>query len=248
MGFTVIIPARYGSSRLPGKPLLPINGRPMVEHVWQRAIASGADRVCVATDDERIEAVIRALGGEVRMTRADHTSGTDRLAEVVEQMGLNEEEIVVNLQGDEPQMPASLVQQVAADMEAHKDASVTTLFQAISDRQTLFNPNAVKVVMDEQGYALYFSRAPIPWDRDSFSMPEQAVPRNNVRHIGLYAYRVGFLRRFAAWPASPIETQESLEQLRVLWKGERIHLTEAVENPGHGVDTEEDLKRAQKHG
>ncbi|MBT4299963.1 MAG: 3-deoxy-manno-octulosonate cytidylyltransferase, partial [Gammaproteobacteria bacterium] len=171
MGFTVIIPARYGSSRLPGKPLLPINGRPMVEHVWQRAIASGADRVCVATDDERIETVIRALGGEVRMTRADHTSGTDRLAEVVEQMGLNEEEIVVNLQGDEPQMPASLVQQVAADMEAHKDASVTTLFQAISDRQTLFNPNAVKVVMDEQGYALYFSRAPIPWDRDSFSMP-----------------------------------------------------------------------------
>ena len=248
MGFSVIIPARYGSSRLPGKPLLEIDGKPMVLHVLERAEQSGADAVWVATDDPRIADVVTQVGGVVCMTRSDHSSGTDRLAEVVDQLSLEDETIIINLQGDEPEMPAALIQQVANDMAAHSDASVTTLYRKIEEGSELFDPNAVKVVIDEAGYALYFSRAPIPWDRDSFSMPEQAVPRNNVRHIGLYAYRVGFLRRFAAWPASPIETQESLEQLRVLWKGERIHLTEAVENPGHGVDTEEDLKRAQKHG
>ncbi len=246
MSFTVIIPARYGSSRLPGKPLLEINGKPMIAHVWERAEQSGAGRVLVATDDKRIEQAVAGLGAEVCMTRRDHVSGTDRLAEVAEQLQLSDDEIVVNLQGDEPQMPASLVHQVAADMEAHPDASVTTLYQPIVDASDIFNPNVVKVVMDEEGYALYFSRAPIPWNRESFGDPDQAEAELHCRHIGLYGYRAGFLRRYSQWSASPLEQQESLEQLRVLWKGERIHLSEAAENPGHGIDTAEDLEKARK--
>ena len=247
MSFTVVIPARYGSSRLPGKPLLEINGRPMIAHVWERAEQSGAARVVVATDDERIDQAVSGLGAEVCMTRQDHPSGTDRLAEVAEQLQLADDAIVVNLQGDEPQMPASLIHQVAADMEAHPDASVTTLYQSIDNPSDLFNPNVVKVVMDEAGYALYFSRAPIPWNRDSFGDPEQAEAAFHYRHIGLYGYRAGFLRRYSQWPASPIESLESLEQLRVLWKGERIHLSEATEGPGHGVDTADDLEKARQN-
>ncbi len=245
MGFSVIIPARYGSSRLPGKPLLEIQGRPMVLHVLERAQQSGAERVWVATDDERIAEVVVQAGGVVCMTRADHTSGTDRLAEVVEQQQLQDEEIIINLQGDEPQMPASLIQQVAADMETHPDAAVATLFRSIESSSELFDPNAVKVVTDEAGYALYFSRAPIPWNRETFVAPERATPSGHYRHIGLYGYRAGFLRRYTAWESSPLEQLESLEQLRVLWKGERIHLTEAAEDPGHGIDTAEDLAKAQ---
>lgn len=247
MSFTVVIPARYGSSRLPGKPLLEINGRAMIAHVWERAQQSGAERVLVATDDERIEEVVAALGAEVCMTRQDHPSGTDRLAEVAEQLQLADDAIVVNLQGDEPQMPAALIQQVATDMKAHPDASVTTLYRPITDAPDIFNPNVVKVVMDEQGYALYFSRAPIPWNRDTFGNPGQAEPELHYRHIGLYGYRAGFLRRYTQWPASPVEKQESLEQLRVLWKGERIHLSEAVEEPGHGIDTADDLERVRQN-
>ncbi|MBT7308811.1 MAG: 3-deoxy-manno-octulosonate cytidylyltransferase [Gammaproteobacteria bacterium] len=247
MDFSVIIPARYGSSRLPAKPLLPLHGRPLVLHVLERAQACGAKQVCVATDDQRIADVVAAAGGEVCMTRRDHNSGTDRLAEVVDQLALGEDEVVVNLQGDEPQMPSELIQQVASDMITHADASVTTLYQPIGDRETLFNPNAVKVVTDEQGYALYFSRAPIPWNRDTFSTPEQAEVELHLRHIGLYSYRVGFLRRYTAWSPSPLEQLESLEQLRVLWKGERIHLTEAVQDPGHGIDTAEDLEQAERN-
>ena len=244
MKFSVIIPARYGSSRLPGKPLLDINGKPMVAHVWERARESGAERVLVATDDERIREAVTALGAEVCMTRADHTSGTDRLAEVAEQLQLDADEIVVNLQGDEPQMPAELIRQVATDMDNHPDASVTTLYQPITAQRDLFDPNAVKVVIDEAGYALYFSRAPIPWDRDNFTDNQQGQPTRHYRHIGLYAYRAGFLHRYTQWPASPLEQIESLEQLRVLWKGEKIHLSEALQDPGHGVDTAEDLARA----
>lgn len=245
MKFSVIIPARYGSSRLPGKPLLDIGGKPMVAHVWERARESGAERVLVATDDERIREAVTGLGAEVCMTRADHTSGTDRLAEVAEQLQLDDDEIVVNLQGDEPQMPAELIRQVATDMDTHPDASVTTLYQPIVEQRDLFDPNAVKVVTDEAGYALYFSRAPIPWDRDNFSDQQQGQPTRHYRHIGLYAYRAGFLHRYTQWPASPIEQMESLEQLRVLWKGEKIHLSEATQDPGHGIDTEADLERAR---
>ncbi len=245
MGFQVIIPARYGSSRLPGKPLLEIQGRPMVLHVLERAQRSGAEQVWVATDDERIARVVEAAGGGVCMTRADHHSGTDRLAEVVEQQQLEDEQIIINLQGDEPQMPAALIRQVAEDMELHTDASVATLFRQIESADELFDPNAVKVVMDEAGYALYFSRAPIPWNRDTFATTE-AVPSHHYRHIGLYGYRAGFLRRYSGWQGGPPEQLESLEQLRVLWKGERIHLTEALQSPGHGIDTEADLLRAQQ--
>lgn len=246
MGFSVVIPARYGSSRLPGKPLLEIQGKPMVLHVLERAQQSGAERVWVATDDERIAEVVVKAGGVVCMTRADHVSGTDRLAEVVEQQQLGDEEIIINLQGDEPQMPASLIQQVAEDMVTHADAAVATLYRPIECATELFDPNAVKVVTDEAGYALYFSRAPIPWNRESFATPTAAHPSNHYRHIGLYGYRAGFLRRYTTWESSPLEQLESLEQLRVLWKGERIHLTEAVEDPGHGIDTVEDLARAQQ--
>jgi len=244
----VVIPARYGSSRLPGKPLLEIDGRPMVAHVWERAQQSGASRVLVATDDERIRQAVEPLGAEVCMTRSDHPSGTDRLAEVIDQLQLPDQTIVVNLQGDEPQMPATLVHQVAEDMERHPDASVTTLYQPIIDRRELFDPNAVKVVSDERGYALYFSRAPIPWDRDCFADQASAEPTLHHRHIGLYGYRAGFLRRYRDWSASPIEQLESLEQLRVLWKGEKIHLTQAKEHPGHGIDTAEDLERVRSSG
>ena len=245
MGFSVIIPARYGSSRLPGKPLLEIDGKPMVLHVLERAEQSGADAVWVATDDPRIADVVTQVGGVVWMTRSDHSSGTDRLAEVVDQLSLEDETIIINLQGDEPEMPAALIQQVANDMAAHSDASVTTLYRKIEEGSELFDPNAVKVVIDEAGYALYFSRAPIPWNRDSFTDPQQATPSSHYRHIGLYGYRAGFLRRYTTWEPSPIEQLESLEQLRVLWKGERIHLSEATIDPGHGIDTEADLLRAQ---
>lgn len=248
MSFHVVIPARYGSSRLPGKPLLEIHGKPMVLHVLERAQESGAEGIWVATDDQRIADVVREAGGKVCMTRNDHPSGTDRLAEVATQLQLDDNAIIVNLQGDEPQMPASLVQQVAADMERFPDASMSTLYRPITDPQELFDPNAVKVVMDEQGYALYFSRAPIPWNRDSFAAPDKAQPSIHYRHLGMYGYRAGFLKRYSGWDESPLEQLESLEQLRVLWKGERIHLSEALEDPGHGIDTEADLIRARNHG
>ncbi len=246
MEFSVIIPARHDSSRLPGKPLLEIAGRPMILHVLERAQQSGAAQVWVATDDRRIAEVVEAAGGQACMTRADHASGTDRLAEVVDQQQLADDEIVVNLQGDEPQMPESLIRQVATDMDTHQDAVVTTLYQPITRREDLFDPNVVKVVMDEQGYAIYFSRAPIPWDREQFATPETALPTRHFRHIGMYAYRAGFLKRYSRWERTALEQLESLEQLRVLAKGERIHLSEAMEASGHGVDTEEDLKRVRE--
>ncbi|MBT3347922.1 MAG: 3-deoxy-manno-octulosonate cytidylyltransferase [Thiotrichales bacterium] len=243
MSFTVIIPARYDSTRLPGKPLLEIDGRPMVSLVWERAQQSGANRVIVATDDNRIADAIKDISGEVCMTRSDHQSGTDRLAEVASKLNFADDEIVVNLQGDEPQMPATLIKQVAEDMEKHPDAAVTTLYQGIDREEDISNSNAVKVVLDELGYALYFSRAPIPWDRDRFLSAERPVSKLHNRHIGLYAYRSSFLHRYSNWSPSPLEQIESLEQLRVLWKGERIHLTEATEDPGHGIDTLEDLEQ-----
>lgn len=245
--FKVVIPARYASTRLPGKPLLEIAGKPMIQHVCERAGASGAEEVVVATDDQRIAEAVRGLGFEVCMTSSVHHSGTERIAEVVERLGWPEESIVVNLQGDEPAMPAALLAQVAHDMEAHPDAVVTTLSTPILEREVLFDPHVVKVVSDGAGYALYFSRAPIPWHRDEFLHPDQPLPDNGMfaRHIGLYAYRAGFLVRYVAWPPSPLERAESLEQLRVLWHGARIHVSGAVEVPGHGVDTADDLKRVE---
>lgn len=246
MSFVVVIPARYGATRLPGKPLREIAGRPMIEHVWRRAVASGADEVIVATDDRRIAEVAEAFGARICMTAAAHPSGTDRIAEVVRVLALADERIVVNLQGDEPQMPPALIAQVAADLAGHVDASMATLCEPIEDAAEVFDPNVVKVVMDATGYALYFSRAPIPWLRDRFAESRTlsaAADERHYRHIGLYAYRAGFLREYVQWPACAPERMESLEQLRVLWHGRRIHVGLAAERPGRGVDTEEDLAR-----
>ncbi len=242
----IIIPARYASTRLPGKPLLDIAGQPMIARVLECARASGAQRVVVATDDERIRAAVTALGAEVVMTRADHLSGTDRLAEAITLLDLDDDEIVVNLQGDEPLMPALLIRQVAALLVARPAAVMATACHVITRREDFLNPNAVKVVTDSEGHALYFSRAPIPWPRDIMSGASTA-PIKAFRHIGLYAYRAGFVARYAAWPACPLETSESLEQLRVLWQGEKIAVVEAEEAPAAGVDTPEDLERVRQY-
>jgi 3-deoxy-manno-octulosonate cytidylyltransferase (CMP-KDO synthetase) len=241
----VIIPARFASTRLPGKPLLDISGRPMITHVIDCARASGAEQVVVATDDARIHDAVRAYGGDVVMTRADHVSGTDRLAEAIELLGLADDAIVVNLQGDEPLMPPRLISDVAATLAAHPAASMATACHVIASHDDFVDPNVVKVVTDREGYAMYFSRAPIPWPREIMS-GRSNTPIKAFRHIGLYAYRAAFVARYAAWPACPLESTESLEQLRVLWNGERIVVVEADEAPLAGVDTPEDLERVRR--
>jgi 3-deoxy-manno-octulosonate cytidylyltransferase (CMP-KDO synthetase) len=240
-----VVPARYGSTRLPGKPLIDLGGKPLIRHVYERASASAAEEVVVATDDERIASACREFGAEVAVTRADHHSGTDRIAEVIAARGWAEDTIVVNLQGDEPCMPASLVDQVARDLGGHGRVGMATLAYTIEDTATLFDPHVVKVVTDAQGYGLYFSRAPLPWHRDEFIGGARGLPRSVrfLRHIGLYAYRAGFLKRFIAWEPAPLELAESLEQLRVLWHGEGIHVTLAEAQPGPGVDTVADIPR-----
>jgi len=249
MAFTVVIPARYASSRLPGKPLADIGGRPMIQHVWDRAAESGAGRVIIATDSERIGEAVRGFGGEAVMTRDDHPSGTDRLQEVATTLGLEDDAIVVNVQGDEPLLPAGLINQVAGLLEGAPDAAIATLCEPIRDPEELFNPNAVKVVMDEAGRALYFSRAPIPWDRETFEDRRrlEQVPETAgwYRHIGLYAYRVSLLHQFVGWQPAPLERAESLEQLRALWHGARIQVGIAEQTPPAGVDTEVDLERVR---
>jgi 3-deoxy-manno-octulosonate cytidylyltransferase (CMP-KDO synthetase) len=242
-GFEVVIPARFASTRLPGKPLAQIAGRPMIQWVYERALESGASRVTVATDDERIAVAVRAFGGAVCMTSPEHASGTDRIAETVKQLGLAPETVVVNLQGDEPQMPAPLIRQVATLLGDRSMAEMATACHAISTPTEFRDPHVVKVVMDREGYALYFSRAPVPWPRDGLG--ELGVGFRAYRHIGLYAYRADFIRRFAVWPACELERTESLEQLRALWHGARIAVCEAETLPGAGIDTAEDLERVQ---
>ncbi|MEO3989213.1 3-deoxy-manno-octulosonate cytidylyltransferase [Pseudocitrobacter cyperus] len=244
MSFVVIIPARFASTRLPGKPLQDINGKPMIVHVLERARESGADRIIVATDHAEVAKAVEAAGGEVCMTRADHQSGTERLAEVVEKCGFSDDTIVVNVQGDEPMIPAVIIRQVADNLAASK-AGMATLAVPIDNAEEAFNPNAVKVVMDKEGYALYFSRATIPWDRDRFAQSRETVGDSLLRHIGIYGYRAGFIRRYVGWAPSPLEQIEMLEQLRVLWYGEKIHVAVAQEVPGTGVDTPEDLARVR---
>ncbi len=248
MSFKVVIPARYASVRLPGKPLLDIAGKPMIQHVHERAIESGADEVVIATDDARIADACKTFDADVCMTSDRHRSGSDRIAEVVSIRGWGTEEVIVNLQGDEPCMPPSLLKQVAQDMESHPAASITTLYAPISQRSVLFDPHVVKVVIDAEGFALYFSRAPIPWHRDEFVDADRPLPKDTgfARHIGLYAYRAGYLAQFVSWKHAPIELAESLEQLRVLWHGGRIHVSQALEEPGHGVDTQQDLAKVAR--
>ncbi|MDE1219691.1 MULTISPECIES: 3-deoxy-manno-octulosonate cytidylyltransferase [Vibrio] len=241
MSFTVVIPARYQSTRLPGKPLADIGGKPMIEWVYEQAKQAGADRVVVATDDARVEQAVQAFGGEVCMTSPNHESGTERLAEVVKLMGIADDHIIVNVQGDEPLIPPSIIQQVAHNL-ANSTAPMATLAVEIADEAEVFNPNAVKVITDKEGYALYFSRATIPWDRDNFAFAQKQIMQPLLRHIGIYAYRAGFINTYINWQPSMLEKIECLEQLRVLWYGEKIHVDVAKESPPAGVDTPEDLE------
>ncbi len=248
--FKVAIPARYGSTRLPGKPLRAIAGRPMLEHVYHQALVSGAEEVVIATDDARIQQVAQALGAKVVMTAAEHASGADRLAEVATRLDWPDETIVVNLQGDEPLMPPALLRQVALGLAGHPEAGIATLCARISQVHEVFDPHVVKVVLDAQGYALYFSRAPVPYHRDEFSKHGEQLPQlpagtDYFRHLGLYAYRAADLRRYPTLPPCMLEQTESLEQLRGLWNGIRIYVEEALEVPPPGVDTEADLARVE---
>lgn len=249
MAFSIIIPARYASSRFPGKPLALLGGRPMLQHVYERACLSDAKRVIIATDDRRIEKVAREFGAEVCLTSPDHPSGTDRLQEVVQTLGMERDEVVVNVQGDEPLIPPALINQVAENLAARPEAGIATLSEPILSMDALMNPNFVKVVTDERGMALYFSRAPIPWPRDAFkgdTLPE-ILPEGYrwQRHIGMYAYRVSLLNDYVRWSAAPIERTESLEQLRALYHGVGIHVDQVAEAPPAGVDTPEDLARLE---
>ncbi len=241
----VIIPARYASARLPGKPLADVAGKPLIQRVHDCAVKSGAAQIVIATDDERIRVAVEGFGARVVMTSAKHRSGTDRLAEVIGKLGISAEEIVVNLQGDEPLMPPDLIRAVAEILASHRGAQVATVCHAIHDRETLTNPNVVKVVCDAKGYALYFSRAAIPWPRDNMA-GQGGGAIQAFRHIGLYAYRAGFVQRYAAWPPCPPEETEQLEQLRILWYGERIVVHETRVLPEAGVDTPADLERVRK--
>jgi len=246
--FTVVIPSRYASTRLPGKPLQMIAGKPMIQHVWEQACKSSAQRVVVATDDARIVEACKAFGAEVVLTREDHNSGTDRLAEVATKLGLAADAIVVNVQGDEPMIPPAVIDQVAANLAAHPEARMSTLAEPIEDVETLFNTNVVKVVSDLNGLALTFSRATLPWARDDFARSQEQLPAGVPyrRHIGIYAYRAGFLHDFVSWGPCWLENTECLEQLRALWHGVRIHVDDALEAPPAGVDTAQDLERVRR--
>ncbi|MFI0471461.1 3-deoxy-manno-octulosonate cytidylyltransferase [Halomonas sp. HMF6819] len=244
--FIVVIPARFGSSRLPGKPLLDIAGEPMVAHVWRRANQSQARRVVVATDDERIREALLPLGAEVVMTRSDHPSGTDRLAEVAERLGLDDDTLVVNVQGDEPLIPPALIDQVAERLADDPQASIATLAEPILEVETLFNPNVVKVTRSHAGRALYFSRAPMPWDREQFAQKPSLLSTDAwLRHIGIYAYRASFLSDYQHMAPSQLEQLEQLEQLRALQHGHIIQVALACAQNPTGVDTFEDLARVR---
>jgi 3-deoxy-manno-octulosonate cytidylyltransferase (CMP-KDO synthetase) len=246
--YKVVIPARYASSRLPGKPLRELLGKPMLQHVYEAATQCAAGQVVIATDDERIEMVATDFGAQVCMTSSEHASGTDRLAEVVDKLGWSDDTIVVNLQGDEPLMPPALIDQVATDLAANPEAAIATVATPVVAVGEFFDPNVVKVVTNQAGYALYFSRASIPWDRDLLNNGAKALPIGIVplRHIGIYSYRVGYLRRYADMRPCPLEQAEQLEQLRALWYGELIHVAEASQRPGPGVDTEDDVVIAEQ--
>ena len=260
MSFKVVIPSRYASSRLPAKPLLDIAGKPMVQHVWERALQSNAQEVIIATDHQAIFDTAKAFGANVVMTRETHESGTDRLQEVAQNLGFNESDIIVNVQGDEPLIPASVINQTAALMQ-DPTASMATLFEVCTTAQQVFDPNVVKVVTTEPFnkssalieaslcQALYFSRSPMPWFRDGFDLnnsKQSLCPDIEYkRHLGIYAYRVSLLNQFIQWPVSALEQVEKLEQLRVLANGARINIAQACESIPPGVDTQADLEHVR---
>ncbi|MDP4030464.1 MAG: 3-deoxy-manno-octulosonate cytidylyltransferase [Gallionella sp.] len=264
--FHVVIPARHGSTRLPGKPLLPIAGKPMVVRVAERAAQSGAQHIWVATDHHAIANVVREHGFKACLTKDTHASGTDRIAEVAEQHNWPDDTIVVNVQGDEPLMPPGLIRAVAQHLHDHPECAIATACHALHDEASLRNPNIVKTVLDKNGNALYFSRAPIPWPRDAFNALSSSAGRDDspsslrgevgrgklphnlpvLRHIGIYAYRVSFLRAYGQLAPAAIEQFEALEQLRALYYGYRIGVVVAAEAPPAGVDTEQDLHAARQ--
>ncbi|MDH5182009.1 MAG: 3-deoxy-manno-octulosonate cytidylyltransferase [Gammaproteobacteria bacterium] len=249
MGYCIVIPARYDSSRLPGKPLRDIQGKPLIRHVYECATKSRADKVIIATDDQRIFDTAVNFGANVCMTGTQHTSGTERIAEVIEKEGFSDDTIIVNLQGDEPLMPAACLDQVADLLENSTDCVMATLCEPIHAVDDIFDPDIVKVVFNGQGHALYFSRAPIPWHRNSFAKDRTQITlsgEDNYRHIGLYAYTARYVREYLAAEPCPLEKIESLEQLRVLWHGKKIAIGVAVSPPGPGVDTEQDLARVRR--
>lgn len=239
--FHVVIPARYASTRLPGKPLLDIAGKPMVVWVAERAKQSGAQQVVVATDDSRIAQAVESHGHTAVMTRTDHVSGTDRIAEVAQHEGWTDDAIIVNVQGDEPLIEGSLIIEVATKLASSKDAVMATACHAIHSKTDFLNPNIVKVVLDADGHALYFSRAPIPYPRDTFAQTELSSALPAYRHIGIYAYRAKFLKEYSNLTPAAIEQFESLEQLRVLYHGYKIAVAISDNAPAAGVDTEADL-------
>ena len=256
MNCVVVIPARYASVRLPGKPLADVAGKPLIVRVCERAMESGVGPVVVASDDERVVSAARACGAEAVLTSGAHATGTDRIAEVAALRGLDPATVVVNVQGDEPLLPPSLIEQVAANLSRREDCAIATLCEAIEREDDVFDPAVVKVVFDETGRAAYFSRAPIPYCRGRFdarrrsdahtgAAPASLPPRLHHRHIGLYAYRAGFLSRFASLAPAPSERAESLEQLRAIHHGYSIHVEAARERPGPGVDTPADLERVR---
>ncbi len=247
MKFSVIIPARFASERLPGKPLLDIGGQPMIWHTWQRAIESGADRLVIATDDSRIESAAAGFGAEVILTGEQHRTGTDRVAEAAARLGLAEDEIIVNLQGDEPLMPPRLIRQAAETLFHQPNAMLATLATVVHSVKEFLDTDVVKLVMDETGRAMYFSRAPIPWQRGGAKsdLMSQQNHGQALRHLGIYAYRGSALQTLAQTPTTPMEEAERLEQLRALWINMHIQVAIATEPMGPGVDSAEDLDRVR---
>lgn len=248
MAFVVVIPARFASTRLPGKPLADIAGKPMIQHVYERATQSNATRVIVATDNEQVKKAVESFGGKVVMTSIEHASGTDRLEEVAYHLQLKDNEVIVNVQGDEPLIPPRVINQVALNLLNNSQAGIATLSEPLTSIEDLFDPNIVKVVTNQHNMALYFSRAAIPWARDDFAKNIHQLPTgvNYQRHIGVYAYRVSFLHQFVKWAPAPIELVESLEQLRAMWHGVNIHVAQAQEAIPAGVDTQADLDRLRQ--
>jgi 3-deoxy-manno-octulosonate cytidylyltransferase (CMP-KDO synthetase) len=248
MAFKIVIPARYASTRLPGKPLADIAGKPMIVRVVEAVTGCGADGIWVATDDPRVMEAVTAAGHQAVMTRADHPTGTDRIAEVAAQLGWGDDEIVVNVQGDEPLIDPALVTGVAQALGEDTGAAIATAAHTLTSAEEFFNPNVVKVVCDHVGRAHYFSRAPIPYARDAFAASKDRLPEGfpALRHIGLYAYRVSFLCRYGSLPPAPTEQWESLEQLRAMWHGYAIRVLTCDQAPAAGVDTPEDLERIRR--